>query len=138
MCKIIDLTDSGPISALPLGQTVLGYTLFFVLYILIKYQLFNENIGFVIIMILLISGDMLWNNIYNCSDMARLLLALIIGSLFGISWALLIEITQKQTKIDISQFNNLRGSYSPNCILKTNPSPVSEPQSKTYSCMSLV
>jgi hypothetical protein len=124
LCKVVDLTKNGAFSTLPLGQTVLGYTFFFGLYILIKQNLVDDNIGFIVIFSFLILGDLLWNIINKCSEQGELVLSLIVGSICGIFWALLIELTQKETKIDLTKFNNFSTKNSTNCKMNGN----------TYSC----
>jgi hypothetical protein len=109
---------------LPLGQTILGYTLFFGLYILIKQNLVDDNIGFIVIFSFLILGDLLWNMINKCSGQGELIISLIAGGSCGIFWALLIELTQKETKIDLTKFNNFDTKKLTNCKMNGN----------TYSC----
>lgn len=124
LCRIVDLTKTGTLSTLPFGQTILGYTLFFGLYILIKKKLVDDNIGFIVIFSFLIVGDLLWNMINKCAGQGELLISLIIGGICGIFWALLIELTQKETKIDLTKFNNFDKNTLTNCKMKGN----------TYSC----
>ena len=124
LCKIIDLTNNGSFSTLPLGQTILGYTLFFGLYILIKQNLIDDNIGFIVIFSFLLLGDLLWNIINKCSGQGELFVSLIVGGTCGIFWALLIELTQNETKIDLTKFNNFSTKNLTNCKMNGN----------TYSC----
>jgi hypothetical protein len=97
-CKIIDLTDNGPLSDIPLGQAVLGYTMFFTLYIILKHGLVQQNLGFIIIITLLVAGDLLWNITNMCADAAGLLTALIVGGSFGTLWALIFDSTKNALK----------------------------------------
>ena len=128
-CKVLDLTTDGPLSDLPLGQTVLGYTMFFVLYIILKYGFVDQNVGFIVIMTLLVAGDLLWNITNMCADTGALLTALVIGSSFGVMWALIIDTTKKRTKIDLTRFNNINPDPRPKC----NLSVLSNTNSK-YTC----
>ena len=128
-CKIIDLTDNGPLSDLPLGQAVLGYTMFFTLYIILKNGLVQQNIGFIVIITLLVAGDLLWNITNMCADVGGLVTALFVGGSFGVLWALLIDTTKKRTKIDLTRFNNLNPNPNPMCNLN-----VISNNKQIYSC----
>jgi len=129
-CKIIQLTENGPMSRLPLGQTVLGYTLFFAIYIIVKNGLVKDNIGFIVIMSFLVAADMMWNTLFSCADIGSLIIALIVGGTFGVIWALLFQINQKQTNVDLSRFNNFNTHVSPTCTLTGSGT------NKTYTCKS--
>jgi hypothetical protein len=105
MCKSIGLSNGDqPISNLPLGQTVLGFTFFYLLYIIIKYKLMISNIATMIIFPVLILGDMFWNVSNQCNNAISLLLSLIIGSGAGVLWAYIIDSTGK---VDLQLFNGL-------------------------------
>jgi len=128
-CKIIDLTDNGPLSDIPLGQAVLGYTMFFTLYIILKHGLVQQNLGFIIIITLLVAGDLLWNITNMCADAAGLVTALIVGGSFGALWALIFDSTKKRTKIDLTRFNSLNPRPDPICNLN-----VVSNNKQIYSC----
>jgi len=128
-CKIVDLTDNGPLSDLPLGQAVLGYTMFFALYIILKNGLLQQNVGFIVIMTLLVAGDLLWNITNLCADAGGLITALVVGASFGVLWALVIDTTKKRTKIDLTRFNYIRPNPATKCDLK-----VISDEKKVYSC----
>jgi len=121
MCKVFELTKDGPISNLPLSQTVLSYSFFFLLLIIIKNNvktldwsklttetengkpvqyptihepiLLKNNIPFFIVLPILIIGDMFWNIKYECDTFQTLFISLIIGGLIGLLWARIIELT---------------------------------------------
>jgi hypothetical protein len=104
MCKFIELSSSGPISKLPLGQTVLSYTFSYLCYIILKYKLVNQNIATFIIFPILIVGDFLWNVSYGCSNFIALMFSLIIGSVMGIFWAYIVDSTGK---VELQLFNGI-------------------------------
>ena len=128
-CKIMDLTKTGPLSNIPLGQTILGYTLSFGIYILYKNKLIDNNInsgnfGFIVVLFILILGDLLWNISNKCAESGILVISLIIGSGCGLAWALLLDVTKNQTNIDLTQFNNFNSNNLTKCTMINN----------TYTC----
>jgi hypothetical protein len=104
MCKFIELSTNGPISKLPLGQTVLSYTFFYLCYIILKYKLINQNIATFIIFPLLIVGDLIWNLSYGCANIIALICSLLIGSAMGIFWAYIVDSTGK---VELQLFNGI-------------------------------
>jgi len=118
MCKVFELTPDGPLSNIPLGQTVLSYSLFFLLLIIIKNdvktldwkktyeysdktlptvsdggKIYIDNIPFFVILPLLILGDMFWNIKYGCDAFPTLFVSLVIGGVIGIAWSYFIDTT---------------------------------------------
>ena len=95
-CRMIETTESGPISFLPLSQTVLAYTLFFVGYPIIMNDftqgIFNSrNLTIFVFFVLLIVADYWWNFSKNCFGFFALLISLIIGGGTGILWGYIIQ-----------------------------------------------
>lgn len=116
MCKVFELTPDGPLSNIPLGQTVLSYSLFFLLLIIIRNdikpldvtksnvdkpmplipkggQIYRDNIPLFVILPSLILGDMYWNIKYGCDTFPTLCVSLAIGGLIGLMWSSFIEKT---------------------------------------------
>ena len=119
MCKVFELTKEGPLSNIPLSQTVLGYSFFFLVLIIIKNdvrtldwkntyvndnmnimpairpggQIYKDNIPFFVILPLLIIGDMFWNIKYECDSFQTLLVSLAIGGSIGLLWSTIIDQT---------------------------------------------
>lgn len=108
MCRTIGLSNGdNPISYLPLGQSVLGFTFFYLLYIIIKYNMEIQNIATLIIFPVLILGDMFWNISNLCNNSTALLVSLIVGGGCGVLWAYIIDSTGK---VDLQLFNGLSAS----------------------------
>ena len=122
MCKVFELTKEGPLSNIPLSQTILGYSFFFLVLIIIKNdvrtldwkntytedkgfgkrimpkvnsggQIYKDNLPFFIILPLLIIGDMFWNIKYECDSFQTLLVSLAIGGSIGLLWSTIIDQT---------------------------------------------
>ncbi len=105
MCRLIGLRNGDqPISNLPLGQTVLGFTFFYLVYIIAKHKMALDNIATLIIFPILILGDIFWNVSNQCNSALSLIASLIIGGGAGVLWAYIIESTGK---IDLQLFNGL-------------------------------
>ena len=106
-CSVTYLGVSNtPISKnIPLGLVTLIYTLSYCFYIISQYKLWNVNISFLIIMILLILSDMIWQNYNGCAGLMNIGYASVIG-LLGFMWALFID-AFKMT--DLTMFIGISG-----------------------------
>lgn len=104
VCRLIELSNGSPISNLPLGQTVLGYTFIYLLYVIVKYKLVIQNIPTLIIFPLLIIADYIWNISNNCSNIALLFLSMVSGGIIGALWAYIIDSTGK---VNLQLFNGI-------------------------------
>ena len=106
LCNQLTIGTSGPISTLPLSQTVFGYTLAYLAYFIGVNSLQSQNIPTFIFFPLLIVADMIWNLRNRCSSGIKLLTALIIGGIMGTLWAMIIESTNMPQLAYISGVNN--------------------------------
>ena len=104
MCNFMQLKNDGFMSNLPLGQTVLSFTFFYLLYIILKYKLVNQNIATAILFPLLIIGDFIWNWSHGCANVIMLFASLCIGAGVGIGWGYFIDYTGK---VDLQLFNGI-------------------------------
>lgn len=102
VCNVLTLTESGRLSNVPLSMTVFCYTFFYLVYIIGKYKLANQNIPTLIVFPLLIIGEYIWNVSYNCAGTYGLLAAFAIGSTIGAAWSAIID----STKISELQYFN--------------------------------
>jgi hypothetical protein len=96
ICNMITISQSGEISALPLGQAVFGYTFMYLLYTIISYDYVKQNIPTLIFFPLLIIFDMVWNSKNSCYTVWQLGASLLFASLFGWFWAYLIASTNSK------------------------------------------
>jgi hypothetical protein len=116
-CKILDISEDGAMSGLPLGQTVLSYTFFYILFILGKYSLVDYNAGTISILVVLIVGDFFWNMTHKCSPINGLVISLIVGGVMGTFWAIVVDSNKKILKNDVTDFNNINGNAKKKCRL---------------------
>ena len=90
-CSQLTLGNGGPISKLPLSQTVFGYTLAYLSYFIGVNNLQTQNIATFVIFPLVIIADMFWSSSNLCSTPKYLLTALIIGGIMGVLWAMMVD-----------------------------------------------
>ena len=105
---------------LPLSVVVLGFTFWYITFIIIENNLASNNVSFFIVFILLILGDVYWQNSNGCSDIKYIFGAHIISLICGIIWFYLIKSTGY---IDLQLFNGI--SSAEVC---------SRPQRNKYKC----
>lgn len=101
-CNLLTLSDSGPISKIPLSLIVFAYTFAYLGTIIVKYKLVNQNIPVFIIFTALILADGWWIISNGCFKPLSLLVALFIGTGCGIGWAYFID----STKVTNLQYYN--------------------------------
>jgi len=90
-CNLLTLGENGPISNLPLSQSILGYTLAYLSYFIGMNHLEASNIPTFVVIPLMIVADFVWNLSNNCSQPKNLLIALIVGGSIGALWAFIID-----------------------------------------------
>jgi hypothetical protein len=120
VCNVLTLTENGRISNVPLSMTVFCYTFFYLVYIIGKYKLANQNIPTLIVFPLLIIGEYVWNMNYGCSGNTGLLVAFGIGSVVGTIWSAIIDST-KMT--ELQYFNGI-----------SNAAVCSRPSKQIFKC----
>jgi hypothetical protein len=121
VCNIMTLTKAGPISKLPLSQTVFTFTFGYLLYIIVKYHLVNQNIPTLVIFPVLIVSDWLWNTMNSCSKPIALISATVIGGLVGVAWGAIID---SSNMTNLQYFNGI--SSNETC---------SVPSKQTFKCV---
>ena len=90
VCNIITIGKDGSFSRLPLGITILSYTFFYLLFVIIKYKLTLNNLPTLIFFPILILADFIWNVMNNCYTTLGIILSLFAGGLMGIVWSSVI------------------------------------------------
>lgn len=120
VCNLLTLSKTGPLSNLPLSQAVFSYTFGYLIYIIVKHKLINQNIPTLVIFPILIVSDFLWNSYNSCAKPFSLLASFTIGGLVGVGWSALID-SMKLTKLQY--FNGL-----------SNKESCSVPAKQTFKC----
>lgn len=93
-CHMLTLSEAGPISKLPLSQTVFGYTLAYLSYFIGVNNLQTQNIATFVIFPIIVIADFIWSTSNSCASPEMLLTALIIGGIAGVLWAMIIDSTK--------------------------------------------
>ena len=91
VCNMITIGNNGSFSKIPLGIVMLSYTFFYLLYIMITYNVQNNNIPTIVLFSMLIAGDIVWNFANKCYNPFGILGSLLIGGLFGYIWGIVID-----------------------------------------------
>lgn len=104
LCPSFDILNTGITSFLPLGDNILAYTFFYILYIILKYKIIGLNIGTIILFTILIISNLFINLTYKCNDMVASVISIVIGGMFGLFWAFVID---KTAKVDLQLFSGI-------------------------------
>jgi len=115
ICNSLTLGEDGPISKLPLSMTVYAFTFFYLVYIIGKYKLANQNIITILFFTSVILGDWYWHRLFNCNSHSSLFGAFAIGTIIGLAWSAIIASTGK---VELQYFNGI--SNKEVCKLRTN------------------
>lgn len=104
MCPSFDLLKTGITSFLPIGDNILSYTFFYILYIILKYKIIGLNIGTIILFTILIISNLFINLTYKCNDIFASIFSILIGGMIGLFWAFVID---KTAKVDLQLFSGI-------------------------------
>jgi hypothetical protein len=91
VCDMITIGKTGNFSKIPLGISIMSYTLIYLVYVIAKYKMEMYNLPTLIIFPLLILGDVIWNIKNNCFKPIGVFLSIIVGGGVGALWAFLID-----------------------------------------------
>lgn len=97
-CNIITLNNQS-ISSLPLGATIISYSMFYILYnVILGNVSMYSNIPSIVFFTLLIASDgafNIYNNCYGSSTIINYILSVVIGFGIGMGWASIISKNSK-------------------------------------------
>jgi FtsH-binding integral membrane protein len=80
---------------MPLGQCILSYSFFSLVYVIASLGIAAKNIGTLILFPILIISDFIWNVMNNCYDSSKLVISLLIGAAVGVAWSAIIYSLKK-------------------------------------------
>jgi hypothetical protein len=120
ICKTFTISKDGQLSNLPLSQVILNYTFFYLVYIIVSFNLTGQNIPLLLLFPVLILSDILWNWYNECYEIITIISSLIIGSSIGILWSYIITQTNMPS---LMYFNGI--SDAETC---------SRPSQQTFRC----
>jgi len=98
VCNILTLGLSGSYSKIPLGITAMSYTLIYLVFVIVKYNMIMYNLPTLILFPILILGDAIWNIKNNCFSFMGVIISIIVGGGVGALWAYIID-SIKQPKL---------------------------------------
>ena len=120
ICNSISVGQSGDVSKLPLGQSVISFTFGYLLYTIIKSNIIKQNIATIVFFPILLLFDLVWNAKNGCYTVWQLIASLIIGGLFGVLWSYIIS---KTNNPDLQYFAGV-----------SNNEVCSAPSQQTFKC----
>jgi hypothetical protein len=98
VCNMLTIGSTGTYSRIPLGISIMSYTLIYLVYVIAKYKMEMYNLPTLILFPMLILGDVFWNVKNGCFQPFGIFLSIIIGGSIGALWALIID-SIKQPKL---------------------------------------
>ena len=115
-CRLLEVNDSGPISHLPLGQTILAYTLMFIGYPIFKYNFANNdftmnNVIVVVTFIAFIVADFVGNLYNGCFKISAMITSFILGSSVGALWGHMIDTTNDNLQMFFTPDFNKKSKF---------------------------
>ena len=91
ICDFITINNNVLFANLPIGLTIISYTFFYLLYMIINYNLILQNLPTLIIFPLFLLSDILWNIQNNCFSIINIILSVAIGGSVGFGWSAILE-----------------------------------------------
>jgi hypothetical protein len=108
VCNLLTIGKDGSFSRIPLGISVLCFTLIYLVTIIVKNNLVQTNIPTLVFFPVMIAGDLIWNLRNDCYSPIGILLAMVCGCLMGWSWSNIISRLNKPELL----FLNVGGNQS--------------------------
>lgn len=93
ICNLITLTDSGPLSIIPLNIVIISYTYSYLLYIIRFHGLVNNNLPTIVIFAILLFTEMIWNIKNGCANFLALCVGTMIGGGIGLVWSRMVDVS---------------------------------------------
>jgi hypothetical protein len=91
VCNMITIGKDGSFSKIPLGISMLSYTLIYLVYIIAINHIELDNLPTLIILPILILGDLIWNIANDCYKPFGIIVSIACGSLMGWAWAAIVN-----------------------------------------------
>lgn len=121
VCSLTSFSKQPNSEVLPIGQNILGFTFFYLLFTIIKNSLEKSNIITLMFFPLLILFDLIWNFTNGCYNIVQLLTSLAIGAAFGTFCSYIIY----ETGVTSFQYFYMGDASSETCSI---------PAKQTFQC----
>lgn len=95
VCNLITIGKDGSFSKIPLGISILTFTLIYLVYIIVINDLVQSNLPTIIFFPILITADLIWTVKNDCYKPFGVILAIVVGGLMGWGWGGLIHSLNK-------------------------------------------
>jgi hypothetical protein len=106
VCNLLTIGKDGSFSRIPLGISILCFTLIYLASIIAKHHLEMTNLPTLIFFPILIVGDLIWNLRNECYAAFGVFMAMAVGSLMGWAWSVIIEKLNKPDLLFLNTGNN--------------------------------
>ena len=90
ICKSLTINKVGVFSNIPLGQNVIVFTMFYLIYSMMTYNIVTQNWVTIVFFTLLTIFNFYWNISHECHTVTQMTAATVLGS-FGMFWGYLID-----------------------------------------------
>ena len=90
VCSSITIGKMDALSGIPLGQVVIVFTMTYLIYSMMEYNIVPQNWPTIVFFVLLSVFNIYWNVNYNCHHWIELTAACVVG-LFGFIWGEIIN-----------------------------------------------
>jgi hypothetical protein len=108
VCNLLTIGKDGSFSRIPLGISVLCFTMIYLVSIIVNNNLVQTNIPTLVFFPILIAGDFIWNLRNDCYSPTGIIIAIACGCIMGWGWS---NIIGKLNKPDLL-FLNVGGNQS--------------------------
>ena len=108
VCNLLTIGKDGSFSRIPLGISVLCFTMIYLVTVIVKNNLVQTNIPTLVFFPLLIMGDLIWNLRNECYTPVGIIFAMGCGCLMGWGWSSLVDSLNKPDLL----FLNVGGNQS--------------------------
>jgi hypothetical protein len=95
VCNMITMGADGSYSEVPLGTSILAYTLSYLVYIIAINKIEKSNIPTLVFLPTILLADILWNFANDCYMISGVFISVICGGLMGWFWAATIDSIKK-------------------------------------------
>jgi|TARA_Y100000361_G_C11161886_1_gene348039 hypothetical protein len=103
ICNMLTIGQTSNFSKLPLGQSTIAFTFAYLLFSIMKHNIWKANISTLVFFPLLIFFDFNWNKTNSCYTPTQLLLSLGVGSIVGFLWSYIISLGKNPSLMYFNQ-----------------------------------
>ena len=91
ICDLITINNNVLFANLPVGLTIISYTFFYMFYMIINYDLVQQQLPTLILFPLFLISDIMWNIQNNCFNIINIILSVALGGSIGYGWSAMLD-----------------------------------------------